>query len=405
MKSEEMSALFDIDVGNNLEESDSSDYNTSQGSESNLRSFDEKCSDIKNIMDTETEIQQHHDIISNAMIKASTPAAPIIKNDKPDNGLQDEEEIVDENTDQYTDEVSNDMKEFDIEEGTDDTQGGSSEISDIVASEKAPPQTKQNTDELLDGVEEDVFIKKEDPNNPLGLCGDELKFYHECKQKYPRFELFDGSVSFKEFYRHKVYMLQQILTKYPVLDVQDLIQEVGEINVDHFINQNVIVTPDVIRRKIDESYQWRSRLSSILLKIIPQFYIWERWTEMLRAKLWKDHEIKGAHRRDGTTLEHMSDIEQYFVELKSVLEVSKHVDAILKAASDSLSRQLSCLQNPEATGFIQKVDYKSHYPTRSPDLDKFDSIGSGEKISAPIASNTVVTASFGVESDDLADLG
>ena len=126
---------------------------------------------------------------------------------------------------------------------------------------------------------------------------------------------------------------------------------------------------------------------------------------MLRAKLWKDHEIKGAHRRDGTTLEHMSDIEQYFVELKSVLEVSKHVDAILKAASDSLSRQLSCLQNPEATGFIQKVDYKSHYPTKSTDLDKFDSIGSGEKISAPIASNTVVTASFGVESDDLADLG
>ena len=129
--------------------------------------------------------------------------------------------------------------------------------------------------------------------------------------------------------------------------------------------------------------------------------------------------MKGAHYREGLTEDHMSDIEYYVGELKGLMEVCSHKDAILKAASDSLSRQLTCMQLKEATGFSHVVEEKmdlqdmiAHQSlveptsqTKKVDLDGYDFISDGEKIEAPNGRGSVATCSFGVPDDDLSMLG
>lgn len=422
MKAEEMAQLFDvIEVAGSDEES--SDYNTSADMKVSSRTFEQRCSDVHGIMDNEPVVDEHRDIISAALEKAETNPTP----KKPQNKTvleevsEPEETLGDESGGQYLDEVARDMKEFevdlesDIDEGdrsVDESKESKEEIDHLDEVNAPAPavqtKTQRKIDDDLDIDSDDVFEVKPKPanNNPLGLHGSDFEFYLECLDQYPQFTLYDGSVAFKEFYRHKVTMLKQILSRYPILDVKDMETEISSINLDHFIGDSTVVTADIIRYKLDESYKWRARLSSVTLKLIPQFYMWERWTDMLKSKLWKDHELKGAHRRDGLTMEHMSDIVDYAGALKGLAESCKHADMVLKAASDSLSRQLSCIQLNHALGTTLEGEEKLTKQRQRvvDDLDDFDSIGTGEKISAP-APQGATTYSFGVEADDLAMMG
>jgi len=386
-----MAKLFDvIEVKEVVDASDASD-----------RSFDERCEDVKDMM-IEEEVtkkldsdsgNEHREIIAAALEEAESSSSPS-QEVEVEVDTESQDSLLVEGGEQYESEVSRDMAEFEFKDGEEDQKGVKTEDGDNLPLISDP----------LDIVEEDEVFTKDSGDNPLGLRGYELQFYRECLKKYPQFTLYDGSVSFKEFYRYKVHMLNMVLTKYPVLDTADIRDEIAKLNTDHFLGEKTVITPNVIRYKIDESYKWRARLSAIILRVIPQFYIWERWGELLESKLWKDHDLKGAHRRHGLTMEHMSDVADYIGELKGVMESGKHADNILKAASESLSRQLSCLQmGKEALGTTQEGEERVKEQQVS-DLDGFDSIGPGEKISAPQGQG-VVTSTFGVEADDLAALG
>ena len=399
MKAEAMASLFDVIEVEESTVATTSDYDTTAGDDMSPRSFDERCEDVKGMMEEEEVTKkpesgnEHREIIAAALEEAESNSTPPPQ--EPDTESQDKL-LVDEGGEQYETEVSRDMAEFEVEVE-----------DDGVKSEPTPEGGTDSSSGVdpLDVVEDEVFTK-DSGDNPLGLRGDELQFYRECLTKYPQFTLYDGSVSFKEFYRYKVHMLKMVLTKYPVLDIPSIRSEIADLNTDHFLGERTVITPDVIRYKIDESYRWRARLSAIMLRVIPQFYIWERWGELLESKLWKDHDLKGAHRRHGLTMEHMSDVADYVGELKGVMESGKHADNILKAASESLSRQLSCLQleSKEAMGTTQEGEARIKGQQQVNDLDGFDSIGPGERISAP-SGQGVATTTFGVEADDLAMLG
>ena len=138
-----------------------------------------------------------------------------------------------------------------------------------------------------------------------------------------------------------------------MLDLSSISDEIKECNLDHFIGSDVI-SPDLIRVNLDESYRWRTRVAFMLIDIYEQYYAWKRCLELLKAKLWKDHELKGSHRRDGLTVEHLCDVEQYVHDMDGCVECAKHVDNMLKAAAESLSRQLTCLQLKEHIGLSLK---------------------------------------------------
>ncbi len=456
MKAEEMAKLFDVIEVESSEES--SDYNTTADADVSLRSFESRCEDVQELMEDETEtetVNEHHELIAAALEKAEnkpkvaepTDIADIDTESDDLDDLDDLDEIgdLDETGEQYADEVSRDMKEFEVEDDGEidgEEESAPAKASSPVSKPKPEPepepepkpqpqpQTKKPEPQVVPKAEpkpkkaeeidpfdvesDTVFqtVPKAASDNPLGLHGFDLKFYKECLQQYPQFTLYDGSVAFKEFYRHKVEMLKQVLGRYPVLDVDDIEKELSNINIDHFVGNDLVITPEVLRHKLDESYKWRARLTSLTMKVIPQCYMWERWSDMLKSKLWKDHELKGAHRRDGLTMEHMSDIVDYAGALKGLMDCCKHVDMVLKAASDSLSRQLSCIQlERESLGTTQegeeRMQQQRQWASRKApvdDLDSFDSIGVGEKISAP-KSQGVTAFSYGVEADDLAMLG
>jgi len=422
MKADEMASLFDVIEVEDDSPAESSDYNTTADDKVSPRSFDARCEDVQGIMDEEEfePVNEHHEIIAAALEKAESKPTPKskpteIEPDSFDQMIQ-VDESQDESGGQYADEVARDMQEFEVEDDG-ETDGEEEEApakpSSPIFVQKPKPKLEPEPDPF-DVESDDVFQVKPKTagDNPLGLHGSDLKFYHECLQRYPQFTLYDGTVAFKEFYRHKVEMLKQVLSRYPILDIVDMEKEISSVNLDHFIGDDIVVTADIIRYRLDESYKWRARLSALMLKIIPQFYMWERWTDMLKSKLWKDHELKGAHRRDGLTMEHMSDIADYAGALKGLMESCKHADMVLKAASESLSRQLSCLQlnQTESHGTtqegVEKIEMQRQQAFRKQvdDLDGFDSIGAGEKISAPTPQG-VSTFNFGVEADDLAMLG
>ena len=373
--SKEIAELFDlIDIEEDNVETDSSGYNVD---EEKVSSFENRCKDVMAVMEKEADPVNDNEIIANALTQAEEP--------KPKIQQPVEEEAANTSRKKLIEEVERDIKEFEIEE----------EIPDSNITKTKP-------------------TGKPEDDNPLDLFGSDLTAYHDIKESHPQFSLSDGSMAFRDFYRYKFSVLKSVTSRFAVLDLDSIRKESADIDIDHFIGGRAI-SPDLIQRKLDDSYRTRARLSSLMIDILEQFPSWERWSEMLKSKLWKDHELKGAHRRDGLTMEHMSDIDEYVSAMEGILDAAKHKDNMLKAAAESLSRQLSCLQLKEATGFSQKMEptpsmdevqklFKME-STESTELDSLDSIGSGENIEAPIPTGKPVKVSFGVEDDELSKLG
>jgi len=373
MNAQAMADLFDevqIDAAPG-----SGDYGT-DSKDKPAASFESRVEDIQAVMDTELPFEED-EVIGNA-VKAA----------KKEKTLPSELRAVleKEGGADYEAEVAEDSKQFD-------------NILDDAEELKIEPKKSE---------EEKPELEEEIPNtptgaddNPFNLVGIDLEQYNDVKARLPQFVLYDGSLSFKDFYQHKFNILRQVVGRFPILNLKLLGEEIGNINVDHYVGDRAI-SAELIQRRLDESYQQRARLSSIMIKILEQQSSWERWCELLKAKLWKDHELKGTHRRDGLTLEHMADMEDYVHYMKGVMESAKHVDVMLKAAAESLSRQLSCLQIREATGFVSVPTVKAATAPAKSDksLDHLESIGSGIDIKAPVASTKATETIFGLDEDD-----
>lgn len=340
---EEIAELFDA-VEINLEDNGES-----------KRSFNEKCDTIKTMM--KEEATKDKEIIQEAISKTTKKTSKDKKHFK-DNPKKEIES--------YDDEVDRDIKKFELE---------------------------TVNEHELETENEPEFESEVADDNPLGLKGQYFRDYQYINKKYDQFIFYDGTVSFKSFYRYKFETLRHILFRFGnLLDVSSLMEELKSIKVDHFTGDRAI-SPSLIQRKLDDCFRSKARLSSVLIMILEQYPMWDRFLEIMKGKLWKDHELKGVHRRDGLVAEHLSDVEKYVQSLKGLLDSARNVEGILKSANDSLSRQLACLQlAKEATGFISK------------ELDDLDSIGNGETIKKTKASEKAPEYSFGVgysEDDDL----
>lgn len=348
MKAQEMAKMFDLElpaiVSASAAPSESSDYGSSKVGD-NSTSFDQRVDDIKSVLEQETPTTAPND--DPPVVGETVDAAEI--------GL--------ENTDS---ESESEICEADLNIPGDVSSGGESAAS-----------------------------------NPLGLKGQDLIAYEKIKKQYPEFVLYDGSKAFLDFYQWKTRMLKNALTRFPILPIGDLRRDLRTIELDHQVGSERVV-PELIRQKLDNSYACRIRMVTLLLDAYEQFPAWKRILEMLKSKLFKDHAQKGAHNREALVLEHLSDVDFYTCELEGFITAAKHIDGMLQAAAESLSRQLSCIQLKEPTG----TSYHEKAPADvGSGLDEFDSIGDGTFISKPESMGSVVEEDFGVvKSDPVVDI-
>ena len=421
--------LFEVDLESALDDAGSADYDTT-ASERVLQSFEQKCLDMKVTMQPNSlkkdDLAVSPDVVNcseNALIaqavadaKQSPPPKVIPEISGP---KQESDELSDTDFDSLVDDVE---KEVDADIAalnvSDEYVGG--EHGECVSGvdpfdgerqlalhdqerwerQEAAKSSLVGPEPIQDEATE-IPDKLMDDDNPLQFEGIDLIHYRELKSKCPQFVFYDGSRAFRDFYRHKFWSVWNALHEFPILPIREMNEELDRVNLRHFVGEDVI-NPDLVQKKLDQVYQYRVRIADLLIKVYHQYFFWERSLERLKAKLWKDHEIKGAHRRDALILEHLTDMDNYYQMLKGFVESAKHADSMLKAAADSLSRQLTCLQMKE------QIAVPRHDAQAKPRVayDAMDGISDGEIVHAPKAWGVLIPVEDGVtESDEIAELG
>lgn len=374
MNVEEMAGLFDVEIGPNLER---------EVPESEVTSLQAKISDMRAVTETEPEPEPK-----------ATPEPPSAPKEKLD-----ESKLV-------RDVVKGELKNTEEKKhsGVGPSSGGEASAKPSVTKASEPDTPKETVAAQPPPEPPTIKVNSE---NPLDLTGLDLKAYQLIKERYPSFRLYDGSQAFKSFYQTKVRVLRDVLTRFPVLDVPDMRREVRETDTNLSVNEKT-ANPDLIRERLDQAYRNRIRVATLLSMAYEQFSAWKRILELLRGKLWKDHEGNvrtGAHKRDGLTLEHLVDVELYVKEVEGFIDAARTIDELLKAAAESLSRQLSCIQIKEPTGFGSHGARTSNVPAPvkpqvKTALDELDSVKDGEVIDNSQQSDDHEVVSWSVVDDD-----
>lgn len=378
-KADELAALFEIDSDASLD-TGSSDYDVSVDPKMIDQSFEERCKDAKAPMveapvpetysakkeekkvdcDPEPEIESPSE--SPAEVHSSPPA------------VNDETEV-----EPVTEPVVKNEKDTDDEEENEDDD----ETETGIEEQEIPGDVSHDHPSLND-------------NNPLGLVEPELKIYKLIRERYPRFVLHCNNPLFKNFYVYKFRVLKTLLSRFPVLNLKSHRKELMSTKIDHFMG-NDTPHPDIFREKLDDCFRTRIRLSELLSDALEQKSSWIRQLELLQGKLYKDFDLKGAHKRDGLNAEHIADIEDYVAELKGFIARAEYIEGLLVAAAESLSRQLTCLQMRQPSSGKTELDYRMPHekkekmkPKDDPILG-LDGIDEGELITTPPPSDSAVS--------------
>jgi len=216
--------------------------------------------------------------------------------------------------------------------------------------EESKAEEVEDDDDTVETDDDDILAQADkdtmfvvNPDNPLGLDDRMLEVYHVLDTDYKdKFVLYDDSPQMRPFYAFKVKELGFILSRYPLLNCESLAKEIGDIDLDHSIEG--VAHGKVIAEKLNNIVKQRQRLTEILIQVHGQCPLWEKITTMLRGKLWMCKDVKGQHKREGIVADHMSDIIHYVASLRSIIDSAEHINNLLIASTDSISRQLTCLQ-------------------------------------------------------------
>lgn len=358
---DELSALFDeIDVGGNLDADNPSDYGTAS-TKDNLRPFNDRVEDLHAVMEHEPDPE------------------PEITKDSPEREA--ETEPKDEKPEPEPD---FDPSEFEPEE---------------PKSEPEPTLEPELTSAASD-------VKEDGDPNPLGLNDIDLRAYHAIQKKYPQFQVYDGTHAFREFYRYKIKALKSALTSFPVLPLSDMRKELEAIKTQHKSRAD-LSDPVSLGQKMGECSVARGRIAELLLKALAQAPLWKTTLALLNGKVWKDHDTKGAHKREGLIMEHNYDVERYDAELRGFINAATHIDNFFQSQFDSYSRQLTRIDVQSKVGVVHsaianEIEKPAEVQPDS-DLDGLDTIESGTVIPRVRKGGLVQRDFPGAEIDEFLD--
>lgn len=357
-KAEIMARLFDIDVDNNLDLDSASDYGTSESSVN--VPFEVQCENMKKNMQHEANIEDLDPFEADEPV--SQPVAPPV---------QQQPSVA---------------KEEKTTAKTTKPKGKKAEAKSVV---EVPP------------VESVVPTMVAPSDNPMLFEQEILDIYKTIISKYPHFKIQETDLSFQVFYIRKVQMLSHILSKFPLLNIEAMRQEVRGTDLNHYLGEGNI-HPDLIALKLDNTYKCRTRIVSLLTEAHYQHHVWRKCSEMLSSKLWHDHESRGAHKRDSLVLDHMREISLYIEEMEGFIQSATAIDNLLKAAADSLSRQLSCMQVKQSSGLHGQHGYTHKNLNTAPEnntLDDLESLDVGTVVPKPTSMGPVVET-WGLKNTD-----
>lgn len=382
-----MAELFDVDVDASLaatattEEAD----NLEEVSVSKPvhRKFSEECNDLQMVLDKEPA--QPKPITKKQVAAVVAPAS--IPAPEPSPVKVEQTPVIPSDDDDDTSEFQTSSDVLDQVDADIQRLSGGNTVKQLGKAKQT--QVTSSTEEI-------------DPNNPnpLGLVGSQLTIYTNIKKSFPQFNLSDGSVAFKDFYICKLDLLNKLLGRFKLLDFSSMCKEIRGVKTDHFLGADFL-DPEIIAKKMDDAYRWRVRLNALLSDVYEQCFVWERFVEILRSKLWKDHDMRGAHKRDALVFEHLADMEQYVAEMNGFTEMAKNYDGILKAAADSLSRQVTCLQLNEEFGLNRKQSTNNNKNQKhKAEINNLDTIDTGTLINPDDAKNGIAASKIVYEHDD-----
>jgi hypothetical protein len=357
---EELEKIFAVTDVNEIEKSEDEEFGVFSDSNES-QSFAQKAKDIQLIAEKESEEVMESD---NQLEKDKTIISSAAKNAK--------------------------AKTDDINEQKSPLNQTKTQIIGEEEEEDEPDEQEDSPKENILESDDSILIKR-NQDNPLNLFGKDLENFNLLKENYgDRFTLYDNSSYMDQFFKFKVKELSFLLSKISLIDCDAIVKEIRQINVNHSIEG--FPTGGTIVRKLNDVIRQRERLASIMIDLYSQYHLWEISLELLRGKLWCVKDIKGQHKREGIAMDYMADVIHYAADLKRTIDTAKHVENMLIGSWESLSRQLSCIQETQKRDRIEYLDELDESPNkldncsvkkqekRIQKMPELNSINSGDEI-------------------------
>ncbi len=229
---------------------------------------------------------------------------------------------------------------------------------------------KKEVVEVIEEVKE-VHDMLEDKSEPVKPILDELSI-EDCylvDGDRTKWALKSPSTMYEPFYKKKKIMLDICLFGGQI-EYSKWTGELAEAQVS-VVTENF--DQQVIIRQMERVQEHRNRVKYIGVRVNNQYFLFKRFTPLLRGYLARVEYLKPALKQDGLVLEHMPDIEMYFERLESLHKSVADTENNLAAAYEMLSRKVTiCMELPPVERYEK--------PSAKPYQSKFKTILEKEKI-------------------------
>ncbi len=253
-----------------------------------------------------------------------------------------------------------------------DADGGVSGFINYVRPEDLPAISESLESSSLDNFSVDIGSM---------IDGDKTKWGLES-----------NSIMYEPFYKQKKRMLEICLVGGQI-EYSGWTKELEEAQVDVVTE---VFDQQVIIHQMEDVQKFRNRVKYIGVRVNNQYFLFKRFTPLLRGYLARIQYLKPVLKQDGLVLEHMGDIEMYFERLEGLHKSVADTENNLAAAYEMLSRKVTiCMELPPVERYdkarakstqskfeyIEKHDVKPDVvePCKLEGFDDFDDLPTGAK--------------------------
>lgn len=347
----EFEEMFDLSSSKDDENTQAEEYGYSKDSEEPFNELvKEVHSDIKNTSDNGTalEVENPHDIIKDVMAKEV---------------VEEVVEVVEVSTD-----ISEDV-DFDILPEIETKE----EIKEIIADiSEFHVELKKETEQIINNVVNsyDEIKEKESVLDEI-----KVKSCSMIKDDKMQWSLKSPSVMYEPFYQQKKVVLDSCIIGGQV-EFSLWTKELEDAQVDVVTE---VFDQQVIIKQMEAIQQFRNRVKYIGVRVNNQYFLFDRFTPLLRGYLARIQYLKPVLKQEGLILEHMGDIEMYFEKLKGLHKSVADTEKNLAAAYEMLSRKVTiCMELPPVERF-SKPEHKGNLPKFHYEEKSFEEEPSKEK--------------------------
>ena len=361
----EFEEMFNLNSSKDDENTQAEEYGHSMDSEEPFEKLAKEVSgDIKNISDNgkgiEVEVEDPHDIIKDVMSKEHK-----------------EIEQVKEEPEEVLTTISDDIDFDTLPDMEPKEESKEEKIAEAIMEIKEVHDKFNKNDFINDVREEDQKdISKsleKDQTSPL----DEIKV-QSCsmiEDDKIKWSLKSPSVMYEPFYRQKKVVLDSCIIGGQV-EFSLWSKELEEAQVDVVTE---VFDQQVIIKQMEAVQQFRSRVKYIGVRVNNQYFLFDRFTPLLRGYLARIQYLKPVLKQDGLVLEHMGDVEMYFEKLRGLHKSVADTEKNLAAAYEMLSRKVTiCMELPPAERY-SKPGHQGNLPRY-----KYEEESSEESLEKPL---------------------